>query len=182
MWLRKKDLAVCSLFVLFFNEIFLSCRVSTFRGQKVVKYAGHSCLLIELSPIICNYMTSSLCFQSCEDHSLLKSYNGSLKNSYRSGPIQLRRLDYLYNVRVTTINYLLGCGGNFRSSVAEFSSPLHPNNYVGGLDCIYLIETDPGKVISLVFIFFELEIDIGCPFDYVKVYDGPSDMAPLIGT
>ena len=26
---------------IFFNGIFLSCRVPTFRGQKVVKHAGH---------------------------------------------------------------------------------------------------------------------------------------------
>ena len=28
-------------FGIFFNEIFLSCRVPTFRGQKVVKHGGH---------------------------------------------------------------------------------------------------------------------------------------------
>ena len=73
MWLRKKDLA--------FIGIFLSCRVPTFRGQKVVKHgvtgASHSCLLIELGPI-CNSMADSLWLKSCEDHSLLKSYDGGL--------------------------------------------------------------------------------------------------------
>ena len=48
---------------------------------------SHICLLVELGPI-CNSMAASLCLKSCEDHSLLKSYNGSLwKNIYRSGPI-----------------------------------------------------------------------------------------------
>ena len=28
-------------FGIFFNEFFLSCRVPTFRGQKVVKHGGH---------------------------------------------------------------------------------------------------------------------------------------------
>ena len=37
VWLRKKDLA----FWYFFSRIFLSCRVPTFRGQKVAKHAGH---------------------------------------------------------------------------------------------------------------------------------------------
>ena len=36
-WLRKKDLA----FWYFFSRIFLSCRVPTFRGQKVAKHGGH---------------------------------------------------------------------------------------------------------------------------------------------
>ena len=63
MWLRKKDLAFCFFFVFFFNEIFLSCRVPTFRGEKVLKHDGHgeshSCLLIELCPV-CNSMAASL--------------------------------------------------------------------------------------------------------------------------
>ena len=47
---------------------------------------SHICLLVELGPI-CNSVATSLCLKSCEDHSLLKSYNGGLwKNIYRSGP------------------------------------------------------------------------------------------------
>ena len=55
---------------------------------------SHICLLVELGPI-CNSMAASLCLKSCEDHSLLKSYNGGLwKNIYRSGPnYDLRSLD-----------------------------------------------------------------------------------------
>ena len=46
---------------------------------------SHICLLVELGPI-CNSMAASLCLKSCEDHSLLNSYNGGLwKNIYRSG-------------------------------------------------------------------------------------------------
>ena len=49
-----------------------------------VTKVSNSCLLIELG-LICNSMTVPLCFQSCEDHSLLNSYNGGLwKNIYRS--------------------------------------------------------------------------------------------------
>ena len=48
---------------------------------------SHICLLVELVPI-CNSMAASLCLKSCEDHSLLKSYNGGLwKNIYWSGPL-----------------------------------------------------------------------------------------------
>ena len=51
-----------------------------------VTRASHSCFLIELGPI-CNSMEASLWLKNCEDHSLLKSYNGGLwKNNYRSGP------------------------------------------------------------------------------------------------
>ena len=47
---------------------------------------SHICLLVELGPI-CNSMAASICLKSCEDHGLLKSYNGGLwKNIYRYGP------------------------------------------------------------------------------------------------
>ena len=77
------------IWVFSFNEFFLSCRVPAFRGQKVVNMAvtrvSRSCLLTELGPI-CNSMTASLCFKSCEDHNLLTIYNGGQwENIYRSG-------------------------------------------------------------------------------------------------
>ena len=52
----------------------------------VITMVSHICLLVELGPI-CNSMAASLCLNSCEDHSLLKIYNGGLwKNNYRSVP------------------------------------------------------------------------------------------------
>ena len=52
-----------------------------------VTRVSHSYLLIELGPI-CNSMTASLCFKSCEDHSLLKSYNGGLWKTLKGlGPV-----------------------------------------------------------------------------------------------
>ena len=57
---------------------------------------SHICLLVELGPI-CNSMAASLCLKSCEDHSLLKSYNGGpWKNIYMSGPCSIgTSLDWL---------------------------------------------------------------------------------------
>ena len=52
----------------------------------VVTMVSHIRLFVELGPV-CNSMAASLCLKSCEDHSLLKSYNGGIwKNNYRSGP------------------------------------------------------------------------------------------------
>ena len=42
-----------------------------------VTRVSHSCLEIDLGPI-CDSIAASLCFKSCEDHSLLKCYNGGL--------------------------------------------------------------------------------------------------------
>ena len=45
-----------------------------------VTRVSHSCLLIELDPL-CNSMAASLWFKSCEDHSLLKLYNGGKRKT-----------------------------------------------------------------------------------------------------
>ena len=89
VWLRKKDFAFW---------YFISVEFSS-QGPKSGKTwwsLGYLILvlLIELGPI-CNSMAASLWLKSCEDHSLLKSYNGGLwKNNYRSGP--LRRISGLF--------------------------------------------------------------------------------------
>ena len=53
---------------------------------------SHICLLVELDPI-CNSMAASLCLKSCEDHSLLKSYNVGLWKKH----LQVWSLKYLCN-------------------------------------------------------------------------------------
>ena len=108
VWPGKKDLA---FLYFFFSRIFLSCRVPTFRGQKVynmvVTGVSHSCLLIELVPI-CNSMAASLWLKSCDDHSPLKSYNGGLwKNNYRSGPC--KRTMETMTPRTVLFGFSLNC-------------------------------------------------------------------------
>ena len=67
--------------------------------------ASHSSLLVELGPI-CNSMAASLCLKSCEDHSLLKSYDGGLlKNNYRSGPIKRYQNLEVYAICKLTYNH-----------------------------------------------------------------------------
>ena len=59
--------------------------------------------LAELGPI-CNSMETLLCLKSCEDHSLLKSYNGGLwKNDYRSGPINKYQVTVICTTRAERI-------------------------------------------------------------------------------
>ena len=52
-----------------------------------VTMVSHICLLVELGPI-CNSMAAPLCLKSCEDRSLLKSYNGGIWKAITGlGPI-----------------------------------------------------------------------------------------------
>ena len=68
--------------------------------------ASHSSLLVELGPI-CISMAASLCLKSCEDHSLLKSYDGGLwKNNYRSGPSKRYQNLEVYAICKLTYNII----------------------------------------------------------------------------
>ena len=75
---------------------------------------SHICLLVELGPI-CNFIAASLCLRSCEDHSLIKSYNGGLwkKNNYRSGPLTIFALSvhYLLIVSINIAKFLKHLSG-----------------------------------------------------------------------
>ena len=77
---------------------------------------------------------------------------------------------------------IVGCGDVLSYPAATFKTPLHPNNYVGDLFCVWLIEVEAGSIITLSFSAFLLEDNFGCTFDYVKIYDGPGqNVADLIG-
>ena len=85
--LRKKGPCILVFFSVEFSS-HVGCPPSGAKKWQnmAVTRVSHSWFLFELGPI-CNSMTASLWLKSCEDHSLLKSYNGGLwKNNYRSGP------------------------------------------------------------------------------------------------
>ena len=66
-------------------------------------------------------MAASLCFKSCEDHSLLKGYNGGQwKNSYRSVPCSLGKtevfIDFSLTVKAATLIFISGRGSPISSA------------------------------------------------------------------
>ena len=67
---------------------------------------SHICLLVELG-LICNSMAAPLCLKSCEDHSLLKSYNGGLwKIITGLGPKALPGHTHFLTFYDTFLNYV----------------------------------------------------------------------------
>ena len=50
------------------------------------------------------------------------------------------------------------CGGNLRANTHNqvLTSPGYPNAYPGGLECVYVIDSPPGKLITLKVKFFFL--------------------------
>ena len=108
---------------------------------------SHICLLVELGPI-CYSMAASLCLKSCEDHSLLKIYNGGLwKNNYRSGPFR-RDCTNLTRLVQTRQRALVVYGKDDLARLTRVAEQIH----------VYVINTGL-EVIKLEFI---LKLKIKC--------------------
>ncbi|XP_053323004.1 cubilin [Spea bombifrons] len=58
----------------------------------------------------------------------------------------------------------------------------YPNSYPLNQHCNWTIQTTSGNTINYTFTTFDVESSLSCGYDYVKLYDGPNDQAPLIGT
>lgn len=70
------------------------------------------------------------------------------------------------------------CGGTLRATVQGqvLTSPGYPKNYPGGLECLYIIEAQPGKIISLEI----QDVDVNYERDYLLIRDGSSPMSKPI--
>ncbi len=59
-------------------------------------------------------------------------------------------------------------------------SPNYPNMYDDHDDCGWTIEVPQNHVVDLRFEDFDVEPHSNCSFDYVALYDGANESAPLI--
>uniref|UniRef100_A0A3Q3MYZ5 Neuropilin n=1 Tax=Mastacembelus armatus TaxID=205130 RepID=A0A3Q3MYZ5_9TELE len=79
------------------------------------------------------------------------------------------------------------CFRNFTSSSGMIESPGFPDKYPHNLECSYMIIAPPRMEITLTFLTFDLENDpllVGegdCKYDWLDVWDGLPQVAPLIG-
>ncbi|XP_029345465.1 cubilin isoform X2 [Acyrthosiphon pisum] len=80
----------------------------------------------------------------------------------------------LYSVRS------VACGGTYDSIRGTISSPNYPNNYFRDSECVWILKSSFGNLVSLNFIAFELEDDEFCNEDYVEVREGDS-IGPVLG-
>ncbi|XP_032681239.1 sushi, von Willebrand factor type A, EGF and pentraxin domain-containing protein 1 isoform X1 [Odontomachus brunneus] len=67
------------------------------------------------------------------------------------------------------------CGGSLQATPQGqvLTSPGYPQNYPGGLECLYIIRAQPGRIMSL-----EIEdLDLETNRDYILIRDGDSPMS-----
>ncbi|KAL7058505.1 hypothetical protein AAHC03_016360 [Spirometra sp. Aus1] len=72
------------------------------------------------------------------------------------------------------------CGGHLMTDKGTLTSPNYPNKYPQNINCTWVIEVPVGFSVVLTFENFTLEGYINCPYDYVEVFDGPSESSPLL--
>ncbi|XP_068117758.1 embryonic protein UVS.2-like [Hyperolius riggenbachi] len=90
----------------------------------------------------------------------------------------------LSSLDVAKINKLYNC--NMCSSILSdtsgtFFSASNPSNYPNNYNCTWLIRLpfSPYQV-QLQFLAFDVQSSSGCTADYIRVYDGPGKMSPLL--
>ncbi|XP_020662303.3 cubilin [Pogona vitticeps] len=73
-----------------------------------------------------------------------------------------------------------GCGGVFQAPRGEIHSPNYPQPYSNNSDCSWVIQVDSGHRVLLNFTDVAIERHNSCDFDYVAVFDGSNEQAPLL--
>ncbi|XP_016283058.2 deleted in malignant brain tumors 1 protein isoform X1 [Monodelphis domestica] len=82
--------------------------------------------------------------------------------------------DYFTSPPVTSHS----CGEFFSQASGSFSSPNYPGYYPNNAKCVWDIEVSNNNVVTIV--FEDVQLEGGCNYDYIQVYDGPYQTSPLI--
>lgn len=74
-----------------------------------------------------------------------------LKDSLGLSTVQQKVNCMLYCFRASWKTEPQSCGGNLRATTQPqtLTSPGYPQNYPGGLECLYTITAQPGRIITL---------------------------------
>ncbi|XP_064478916.1 mannan-binding lectin serine protease 1-like [Ornithodoros turicata] len=73
------------------------------------------------------------------------------------------------------------CHDTLTANAGNVTSPNYPLQYPDNSTCWILINVRPGNVIVMRFKEIALEFDETCSFDFVEIFDGPSEESPLLG-
>ncbi|XP_059981758.1 deleted in malignant brain tumors 1 protein [Lagenorhynchus albirostris] len=70
------------------------------------------------------------------------------------------------------------CGGFLSQPSGSFSSPFYPGKYPNNAKCVWDIEVQNNYRVTLV--FRDVQLEGGCNYDYIEVFDGPYHSSPLL--
>nr|XP_042094701.1 deleted in malignant brain tumors 1 protein isoform X17 [Ovis aries] len=93
------------------------------------------------------------------------------------GPASPTQPDWLSSTTTTTpTNY--SCGGFLTQSSGNVSSPFYPRNYPNNAKCVWDIEVQNNYRVTVT--FRDVQLEGGCNYDYIEVYDGPHHSSQLL--
>ncbi|XP_012497832.1 PREDICTED: deleted in malignant brain tumors 1 protein [Propithecus coquereli] len=81
-------------------------------------------------------------------------------------------------VDITHPNTNYSCGGFLSQPSGRFSSPFYPGNYPNNARCTWDIEVKYNYRVTVI--FSNVQLESGCNYDYIEVFDGPHYSSPLI--
>lgn len=79
---------------------------------------------------------------------------------------------------ISTSNASYSCGGFLSQHSGRFSSPFYPGNYPNNARCVWDIEVQNNYQVTVT--FTDVQLEGGCQYDYIEVFDGPYHSSPLI--
>uniref|UniRef100_A0A4X2M7T4 Cubilin n=1 Tax=Vombatus ursinus TaxID=29139 RepID=A0A4X2M7T4_VOMUR len=92
--------------------------------------------------------------------------------------------DQSVNERVFTVRWETQqpeCGGLLTGTYGSIISPGYPGNYPPSRDCVWIVTTTPGLVLTFAFGTLSLELHANSSGDYLEVRDGPLNHDPVLG-
>ncbi|XP_021022754.1 deleted in malignant brain tumors 1 protein [Mus caroli] len=78
----------------------------------------------------------------------------------------------------STVSTNYSCGGLLTQPSGQFSSPYYPSNYPNNARCSWEILVPNMNRVTVA--FTDVQLEGGCSFDYILVYDGPEYNSSLI--
>ncbi|XP_066579431.1 cubilin [Amia ocellicauda] len=73
------------------------------------------------------------------------------------------------------------CGGELTGTYGSINSPGYPGNYPPSRDCYWMVNVNPGLLITFVFGTLSIEEHENCNFDYLEIKDGLLPEDPVLG-
>nr|XP_031317785.1 deleted in malignant brain tumors 1 protein-like [Camelus dromedarius] len=85
-------------------------------------------------------------------------------------------MSWVHQLPPQETNY--SCGGFLSQSSGNFHSQFYPENYPNNARCVWDIEVENNYRVTLV--FTDVQLEGGCNYDYIEVFDGPYHSSPLL--
>ncbi|XP_078037937.1 cubilin [Augochlora pura] len=86
-----------------------------------------------------------------------------------------------FQIHYSTIEGIPGCNGVYTNHVGSITLPTYLSSYHENMECDWRIQMPAGERVQITWSKFDLENSNNCRFDFIEIYDGPTNESPLMG-